>query len=131
MTTTATSRDATSLKDLLWAQVEPQVYITREQYFERLEDCDLQWHEENGQVVWATVTKGPEFHFATFGVPWKLTRAVIRRWLCPIIERHGYVTTRVPKDDPRQQRINRRVGFQVVSEDEFYLNMKLEKLRCA
>jgi len=129
MTTTVDPADR--IKDLLWAQVEPQIYITREQYFGRLEGADIQGHEVDGVLVGITITHGSEFHFTTLGSSWSLTRADIRRHLVPILERHGCVTTRVPHEDIRQQRFNRILGFQSVGEDEFYVHMKLEKLRHA
>src|SRR5690606_28369074 len=49
------------VEDLLWAAVEPSLYITREQYFAGLVGWKLTPHVVDGEVVAIALTKGPEF----------------------------------------------------------------------
>ena len=118
------------LIDRLWLQ-EEGVFLSREQYVQSLDGWDVSPHEVAGVLVGVTITKGPEFHFATFGAKWRLTRADMRRYLGPLLEKYGHVETKTPKDDYRQQRFNRLIGFTAVGEDEFYTHYKLEHLRHA
>ena len=117
--------------DLLWGVDEKVLYLSKTQYIDSLNGWLIEPRYEDGVMVGATLTNGPEFHFATFGSQWKLTRADIRRYLCPLIERYGYVTTKTPKEDTRQSRFNKILGFFVTSEDEFFTHYKLERLRHA
>ena len=112
------------IEDRLWALDEPNVYITKEQYMAALDGWKIEEH-----VAGAVLTKGPELHFKTFGNV-GITRADIRRYLQPLLDAYGYVITRTPKDDYRQQRFNRVIGFVDVGEDEFYTQFKMEHLRC-
>ena len=114
-----------SLKDLLWAAVEPLVYITREQYLAGLEGWTITPHEADGVLVAVVITRGPELHFVTFGSAWKLTRADLRRYLDPLLAAHGRVETKTPKDDLRQRRFNRILGFAETGEDEFHVHLTL------
>ena len=117
------------LLDRIWAQVEPTVYITKAEYLAGFEGWTVTPHEVGGVAVGAVLTNGPELHFITFGERWRLTRADIRHYLAPVLAREGCVTTKTPKDDTRQQRFNRLIGFVDAGEDEFFLHMKLTKLR--
>jgi hypothetical protein len=117
--------------DLLWNIDEKVLYLSKTQYVDSLDGWRIAPHYEGGVMVGATITKGSEFHFATFGGQWKMTRADIRRYLRPLIDRYGYVTTKTPKEDTRQGRFNKILGFFVTGEDEFFTHYKLERLRHA
>jgi len=121
----------TKIIDLLWGVDEKVLYLSKTQYIDSLNGWLIEPHYEDGVMVGATLTNGPEFHFATFGGQWKMTRANIRHYLCPLLERYGYVTTKTPKEDTRQRRFNKILGFFVTSESEFFAHYKLERLRHA
>lgn len=110
--------------DALWAQIEPTVFIQREQFERELDGWEIEPVEIDGKLAIVALTKGPEFHFATFG-----TGAPVRlwKWLNPIIDRHGFATTRTPKDAARQHRFNLKFGFTVTGEDEFFMYYRLER----
>ena len=117
----------TDILELLWAANEEAVYITKQQFMAGFEDWAITPHYENGTMVGATISKGSEFHFATFGGKWKMTRTDIRRYLDPILEQYGCVTTRTPKNDARQIRFNKILGFTATGEDEFFVHYKLDQ----
>ncbi|MDP3909037.1 MAG: hypothetical protein Q8Q14_01480 [Gemmatimonadales bacterium] len=117
-----------TIEDLLWAAVEKMVYITREQYLASLAGWSIHPHAVDGEIVGAVLTKGPELHFCTFGRPWRLTRADIRRYLEPILTEHGRVETKTPKDDARQLRFNKILGFVETGADEFFVHLTLRRL---
>lgn len=116
------------LHALLWAKVEPSLYITREQYIAGLEGWTLTPHDVRGVWMGIALTKGSEFHFVTLGEKWRLTRRDIRRYLEPILVEHGVVTTQTLLDDTRQQRFNELIGFERVKEDEYYVHYALKRL---
>ena len=112
--------------DALWAQIEPFAMITRE-YFERgLDAWDVEPVEIDGELAFVKLQQGPEFHFASFDTGRPITPAMIRDWLGPIFDRYGYVTTTTPKDEARQHRFNRRMGFKIVGESEFFTHFRMD-----
>lgn len=117
---------APELIDRLWAQIEPHVYITRDQFARGIEDWDVTPVEIGGELAFTTLAHGPEFHFTSFGTGHKITRDMIRAHIDPIMEKFGFVTTRTPKDDARQARLNRALGFKVTHEDEFFAFSRLD-----
>jgi hypothetical protein len=114
--------------DRLWDQMEPTVYITRDQFVRGLADWDVEAVRVDGKLAFAALVKGPEFHFASFETGAPIRMAMIRSRLDPIIERHGYVTTRTPiAGADRQHRFNRAFGFEVFGQDEFFLHYKKDR----
>ena len=92
---------------------------------------DIDLRRNNGEIVMAVFTKGPELHFATFGRKWKMTRKDFRDYLLPLIERFGYVETKTPRDDSRQQRFNELIGFVPLKDDGEFIHYRMENLRHA
>lgn len=119
----------TALKEALWRKDRRRVFLSKAQYLSALDGWDLEAHEVGGEVVGVAMSKGPEFHYATFGPKWHLNRADIRKYLSPILAQHGRVVTRAPRDDYRQQRFNRIIGFTDVGGDEFFIHMELKALK--
>jgi hypothetical protein len=117
-----------ALLEMLWAQNQEAVYITKDQFMQSLDGCDIKQHEVNGELVGATLTRGQEFHFAVFAKGWHLTRADIRHYLQPILDAHGCVKTKTPHEDVRQQRFNKLIGFEPDGHDEYYQHFKLKRL---
>lgn len=118
----------TIILERLWLASEEAVYITKQEFMANLADWDIAPHYAGDVMVGAVLRKGSDFHFATFGAQWTLTRADIRRYLTPILEQYGCVTTRTPKDDVRQIRFNTLLGFMPTGEDEFCVHYRLEQL---
>lgn len=116
------------LLERLWEHDKDTTYLAKGDYLASLEGWRIEPHEVDGQLVGITITKGSEFHFVTLGLKWGLRRSDIRQYLEPLIKEFGCVTTRTPKDDSRQQRFNKILGFVPVGEDEFYIHFRLEHL---
>lgn len=117
-----------TLDDQLWAAVEPTTYVPRAQYFAALDGWTIKPYIVDGAIVGATVTRGPEFHFIVFHGGWRLTRAVVREHLDPILREHGHVTTRTPVDDKRMQHFNELIGFEKTGADEYNVHYTLKQL---
>lgn len=66
------------------------------------------------------VLKGTEIHFALVAGwrPKACYRGAIKAFLKPLIERQGYLTTRVPHDRPAQKQFVARVGFKPTWRDD-------------
>jgi hypothetical protein len=106
------------------------VFISRAQWARGLADWDIEAVRLDGALAFAFLTRGPEFHFASFNTATPITRAMIRARLDPIIARHGFAITRTPKEGAdRQHRFNRAFGFRVCGEDEFFTHYRIEKCR--
>lgn len=118
-----------SVLDKIWEQVEASVFVSRAEFLRGLDGWDVREVEVNGRVAGAILTRGPEFHFATFGETTRITARMARELLQPIIDQYGYVDTRTPKDAIRQQRFNLLIGFEAWGEDEFFIHYRAHKLR--
>ena len=107
--------------DLMWAKVEPTIFLTREEFMRGMAEWETGVHYEAGAPAFITAINGPEFHFQSLDTGKPLSRAVIRRFLNRIIGEHGYAQTRTPKEPEyeRQHRFNRLFGFEPVAEDEY------------
>lgn len=111
--------------DRLWEQIEPTVFVSKSEWLDGLIGWDIEAVEIDGALAFAALTKGHEFHFASFNTGARITLAMIRSRLDPIIERHGFVTTRTPKTGfDRQHRFNRAFGFHVIGEDEHFVEYR-------
>lgn len=119
----------TEVERLLWREARKRIYVTRDQYLESLNGWTIKPHTVGYDTVGAALTKGPEFHFATFGLKWHLSRAEIREYLEPILAEHGEVITKTPHEDKRQQRFNEIIGFVAVGKDEYDIHYRLTELR--
>jgi hypothetical protein len=115
-----------TLIDALWAQIEPFAYITREQFARGLDAWEVEPVEIDGRLAFATLVRGPEFHFTSFETGARVPVATIWARVEPIMARYGFVTTRTPKDEPRQHRFNKLLGFRPIGEDEFCVHYRLE-----
>jgi hypothetical protein len=116
--------------DALWNHVKDDLYVTREEFVRSLDGYAL--HPEfndMGQMIGVVISKGPHFHFATFGVKWKLTKAMLAKWPGSLIDKYGYAETFTPLEDTRQQRFNQRVGFVETKRDDQYVHYKIERVR--
>ena len=117
-----------TILERLWLENEEALYITKQEFMAGFVDWDIAPHYAGDVMVGTTMSKGSEFHFARFTGDWTLTRADIRRYLEPILAQYGCVTTRTPKEDVRQSRFNKILGFVPTGEDEFFTHYRLEQL---
>ena len=113
--------------DRIWEDVEPGVYITREQFDGALDDWTIQAFDVGGIPAYVTMVKGPEFHFAILAPLAVATRKIMSACLKPIFDAYGYVITRTPYDDTRQQKFNKMLGFHPIATDEFFIVYRLDK----
>ena len=115
--------------DAIWKETEHKVFISKRQFVESLVGWELATKDVDGETVGAVMVKGPEFHFITFGLKKPITRTLIADCIQPILNKHGVVRTKTPKDDFRQHRLNLLIGFIVESTDEFFTYFRMEQFR--
>ena len=121
--------DTPELMERIWQQAEPSVFISRREFFAGLDGWEIEPKEVDGDIIGATLVCGAEFHFMTFGVRKRFSRALITDCLRPIINRHGFVRTKTPREDMRQRRFNQIIGFRIEREDEYFTHFRMENLR--
>lgn len=112
--------------DRMWQKIEPDVFITRSQFEQALAGWDIQPRYVGDTLAWVTLVSGSEFHFEPLAEGNCMTKAIMREWLCPIVEAHGHVIVKTPKNDVRQHRFNKAVGFLPVGEDEFTIHYRMD-----
>jgi hypothetical protein len=103
------------------------LFLTREQFEQSLDGWELDPVEVDGRTIGVFLVKGPEIHFAKFDQS-TANRSHLKR-LAQVIAQHGYATTRTPKDDARMLRLNARLGFYKVGEDEWDVHLRIDRLR--
>jgi hypothetical protein len=114
---------------LLWRLVSDQLFLSESEFYEWLHGWEVSCIERADALVAIRLRKGPEFHFVMTGSTRSVTRADINSCIQPIIDEHGYATTKTPKDDARQQRFNELLGFVKTGEDEFDIHYRIEAMR--
>lgn len=118
----------TDIRDRLWEQAEPHLFIAKDEFLKNLDGWEIKPVEVDGELAFATLVKGPAFHFQSFGTRHPISLRMIKEFLRTLIDQHGYATTKTPKEDTRQHRFNRLLGFQAVGEDEFDIHYRIEKI---
>ena len=84
-----------------------------------LPDWETVEHRQNGELAGFALMKGTEFHCHLFP-GFRLRRAEMRKFLRPLYERHGFLTTRVEHGDLANQRFNKVFGFERTWSDDRY-----------
>jgi hypothetical protein len=106
------------------------LFLTREEFERSLDGWEIDpVYGVSGEVIGVFLVKGPDFHYAKFDPNYQVGRDILRRYPGELITRHGYATTKTPKDDTRQQRFNERLGFYRMGEDEYDVLYRIDKLR--
>lgn len=113
--------------DRLWAEAEPKVYISKEAFINNLDGWEIEPVYIKGDLSFVTLTKGPAFHFQSFSTRKAISPRMIADFLAKIIAKHGYATTKTPKEDGRQHRFNLRFGFYVTCEDEYDIHYRIDQ----
>lgn len=126
--TKITSVEHLDLIEKIWQHVGPKTYECRDDFIDGLGGWTITAREIDGQLAGATLENGAEFHFVTFGIRKSFPATLIAECLQPILDKHGFVVTRTPKEDIRQRRFNILIGFREVSADEFYINFHMNQL---
>lgn len=84
----------------------------------------------NGVHVCTSIIKGTEIHF--YALPQHRRKLVLRgrtqQYLQPLLERHGYLTTRVLKEHVGEKRFVERVGFKPTWADQQFQYYLLGRL---
>lgn len=81
-----------------------------------LEGWTVHTAQRAGVDVAFVITRGPEIHMLSLVGPRAMTRKNITEYLHPIVEAHGYATTRVPLAET-DHRLRLALGFQQTWQD--------------
>lgn len=114
------------LLDLLWEAAEPNVFISKECFINNLDGWELEPVENDGELILILLKRGPELHFQPFGKP--IPRRVVHGVIQKVIDQNGYCLTKTPKEEIRQHRFNKIIGFRQVGEDEYDIHYRIDTL---
>lgn len=117
------------LVDRLWEKAEPMAFIPKKDFVKALKNWDIRPIVEDGVLIAIVGEDGPHMHFETTGSGKPIPRRVVIDILQRIIDRHGYAVTKTPKEEERQHRFNRLIGFEVTGEDEYDVHYKITQVR--
>jgi hypothetical protein len=115
-----------ALLEPIISSVRKGTSLSRYTILDYFEDWDVLPFDFDGQHVWTMVAKGTEVHFA-LAHGWKpkaSMRGAVRSFLKPVIERHGFLTTRIAHGRAAQKEFVKRIGFKPTWKDgdvEYYL----------
>lgn len=91
-----------------------------------LDGWTIKTAQRDGVDCGVVLTKGPEVHMLAFGAG-AMSRKNILEHLSPILDRYGYVTTRVPIAE-RDHRLREILGFEMTWEDDKFTYWALTSL---
>lgn len=86
---------------------------------EALDGWAVRTAKRAGEDVAFVITRGPEIHMVSLVGPRAMSRRNILEHLLPIVEEHGYATTRVPLAET-DHRLRLALGFVQTWADENY-----------
>jgi hypothetical protein len=115
-----------ALLEPIISSVRKGTALSRYTILDYFADWDVLPFDFDGQHVWTMVAKGTEVHFA-LAPGWKpkaSMRGAVRSFLKPVIERHGFLTTRIAHGRAAQKEFVKRIGFKPTWKDgdvEYYL----------
>jgi hypothetical protein len=101
--------------------------LSDEQLLDILQVWELIPVEQDGEVKAVGLVNGTEFH-CHLEPGFRLSRTQMREFLRPLLQRHGYLTTRVAHGDQANQRFNRVFGFSKTWADDEFQYFILTKL---
>lgn len=84
--------------------------IPEDRLWRILDEWDIHPHMKGNTLVGVGLTKGTEFHFLA-AEGFQLDRKLMRQGLQVLLDRYGFLTTRVAHDDTANMRFNRLFGF--------------------
>jgi len=117
-----------SLIKKFYEKSEPFLFLTEKEFSESFKDWTMICHPDKEDPAFVAFVKGPEFHFVSMERRVPLSLKTIKDFLRVIIKHKGYALTRTPHEDKRQQRFNELIGFQKISEDEYDIHYRIEKI---
>lgn len=115
-----------SLVDLLWDKACENLYISREEFERSLDGWSIKPILLEGEEIGAALRRGTEFHFALFKKR-VIPRSLVVKVFMPQLDEFGYLTTRTPRHEERQQRFNERFGFVQVGGDDLDIYYRLDR----
>lgn len=72
-----------------------------------------------GDLMGVAIIKGTEVHFIP-SETFKVDRHLVRQQVQPLLDRNGFLTTRIQHGDKKSQRLNKLFGFKPTwSDDQF------------
>jgi hypothetical protein len=115
--------------DFLFAKAAEERDVTREDFAAMLYGWDIGPLAVDGAVVGMVMLRFHEIHMWLEPMAaLRHARRLIREYLLPNIEKHGYLTTVTPKDE-KTERLLVRLGFYKTSEDADRRTYRIEKSR--
>lgn len=94
---------------------------------EALDGWAVHTAQRAGVDVAFVITRGAEIHMLSLVGPRAMSRRNIQQFLGPILEEHGYATTRVPAGDT-DHRLRLALGFEQTWQDQDYTYWALTAL---
>lgn len=112
--------DREKLLEPIVASIRKGEALSKRDILKYLEDWEAIPVEADGRHAATVIAKGTEIHIAvTEGYkPQACQRRVIKGFLKPLFDRHGFLTTRIPHHRLAQKRFVERVGFKPTWKDE-------------
>lgn len=111
----------------IWKKAEPTVFFEKDIFVRAYDGWHIYPVVDKGLLLAIVAEKGPEFHFQAMGT--SIPRRIVVSVLQGLIDRHGFAVTKTPKEENRQHRFNRLVGFEVTGEDEYDVYYRIDRVR--
>lgn len=116
-------------KDLIYESVKGRTPFGLEEFKEKIADWDIIPLYQNGVLHGGVMVKDSEIHIGLAIKPQACGRHYVRGILKDIMDKFGFVTTQVMRDNPNGLRFCKRLGFVPYQEQADRIFLKCDRSR--
>ena len=111
----------------IYQSVKERLHLTFDEFKEALKDWDFVELTEQDQLIGAVMIKDNELHVGYSQKPTASIRGHIKKTLSELIEKYGSAVTSVTKGNEKGLKFCKRIGFEIVGEDQGKIYMKCDR----
>lgn len=113
--------------EIIYESVKDRLPMTLEQFKEALKDWEFIELFEDGKPFGAVMIKETEIHVGFLKVPTVSIRRYIKETIGKVIDKYGFATTSVTKNNEKGLKFCKRFGYIPVNEDDTKIYMKCDR----
>jgi hypothetical protein len=114
---------------LVHQSISDRYKISFEDFEKVMDGWDIIPLEQNGELLGAVITKGPELHVGYGIKPQGSIIKHIKATLQKLIEKYGYAITTVENNHPVGLQFCKRLGFYEIKEENSKIYLKIDRCK--
>jgi len=111
----------------IYQSVKARLNLTLDEFAEALKGWEFIELTEQNELIGAVMIKDNELHVGYSKKPTASIRGHIKKTLMELIEKYGSAVTSVTKENEKGLKFCKRIGFEVVGEDQSKIYMKCDR----